>query len=67
MLAFGQFLHPLVFILQCLCEEISTEKFNPVLTSKGSDFIVQYDEHNITNMYKFGIIYQKKGQVKQLC
>ncbi|XP_063409687.1 rap1 GTPase-activating protein 1-like isoform X3 [Mytilus trossulus] len=54
-----------VKVAKCLCEEISTERFNPVLSTKGSQLIVGYDEHNITNNYKIGIIYQKFHQTKE--
>jgi len=46
-----------------MCEEYSGERFQPVLTTKGSEMIVQYDEHRLTNNFKFGIIYQTFKQV----
>lgn len=52
------------FVRQCFYEEITCEKFEPVLTTKGSASIVQFDEHNRTNLYKFGVICQKFRQVK---
>ena len=52
-----------MIILQLMCEEYSGERFQPVLTTKGSEMIVQYDEHRLTNNYKFGIIYQTFKQV----
>ena len=33
---------------------------------QGSELIVNYDEHLLTNTFKFGIIYQKFGQVRIL-
>ncbi|XP_052081396.1 rap1 GTPase-activating protein 1-like isoform X9 [Mytilus californianus] len=54
-----------VKVAKCLCEEISTERFHPVLSTKGSQLVVGYDEHNITNNYKIGIIYQKFHQTKE--
>ena len=52
-----------------LCHDITTERFFPIafpgseefltrlltLSSGGSELILQYDEHVITNTYKFGI------------
>ncbi|XP_069117229.1 rap1 GTPase-activating protein 1-like isoform X3 [Argopecten irradians] len=52
-------------VAKCVCEEISVDRFHPVLTTKGSEMIVQYDEHHLTNAYKFGIIYQKFGQTTE--
>ncbi|GFO22111.1 hypothetical protein PoB_004861600, partial [Plakobranchus ocellatus] len=49
-------------IARCICEEITTEKFDPVLSLKGSELIMSYDEHVLTHNFKFGVIYQKKGQ-----
>lgn len=48
-----------------LCEEITTEQFSPVAFPGGSELIVQYDEHVLTNTYKFGVIYQKGGQTTE--
>ncbi|XP_061189915.1 rap1 GTPase-activating protein 1-like isoform X12 [Saccostrea echinata] len=54
-----------VKVAKCFWEEITCEKFDPVLTTKGSSLIVQFDEHNLTNLYKFGIICQKFRQTKE--
>ena len=35
--------------------------FSPWL--QASELIVKYDEHNLSHAFKFGVIYQKKGQV----
>ncbi|KAJ1359354.1 hypothetical protein KIN20_018053 [Parelaphostrongylus tenuis] len=48
-----------------LCEEITTEHFTPVAFPGGSELIVQYDEHVLTNTYKFGVIYQRAGQISE--
>ena len=47
-----------------MCEDYTGERFQPVLTTKGSEMIVQYDEHRLTNNFKFGIIYQTFKQVR---
>ncbi|KAJ8320932.1 hypothetical protein KUTeg_002519 [Tegillarca granosa] len=54
-----------VKIIKFLREDITTDRLHPVLSSKGSELIVQYDEHSITNHHKFGIIYQTFGQTKE--
>uniref|UniRef100_A0A0K0D1R6 Rap-GAP domain-containing protein n=1 Tax=Angiostrongylus cantonensis TaxID=6313 RepID=A0A0K0D1R6_ANGCA len=48
-----------------LFEEITTEHFTPVAFPGGSELIVQYDEHVLTNTYKFGVIYQRFGQISE--
>ncbi|VDO38609.1 unnamed protein product [Haemonchus placei] len=48
-----------------LCEEITSELFTPVAFPGGSELIVQYDEHVLTNTYKFGVIYQRGGQISE--
>lgn len=30
---------------------------------QGSQLIVAYDEHEVNNTFKFGLVYQKFGQV----
>ncbi|XP_074655215.1 rap1 GTPase-activating protein 1-like isoform X4 [Tubulanus polymorphus] len=52
-------------IAKKLNESISTEKFHPVLFSKGTEMILNYDEHVLTNTFKFGVIYQQFGQTKE--
>ncbi|XP_052821073.1 rap1 GTPase-activating protein 1-like isoform X2 [Mya arenaria] len=52
-------------LAKLMCEEYSGERFQPVLTTKGSEMIVQYDEHRLTNNFKFGVIYQKFRQTKE--
>ena len=47
-----------------LCDEVVTDRFCPIAFPGGSEMILQYDEHVLTNTYKFGVIYQKFGQVK---
>ena len=37
----------------------------PVMFPGISDLITAFDEHCITNKFKFGIIYQKFGQVTE--
>jgi RAP1 GTPase activating protein 1 len=37
-----------------LCEQITTDRFLPVAFPGGSELILQFDEHVISNTYKFG-------------
>ncbi|XP_040279421.1 rap1 GTPase-activating protein 2 isoform X5 [Bufo bufo] len=49
-------------IAKALCDDATGLKFNPVLYPKASQMIVAYDEHEINNTFKFGVIYQKFRQ-----
>lgn len=33
---------------------------------QGSQLIVAYDEHEVNNTFKFGVVYQKFGQVSNI-
>lgn len=33
---------------------------------QGSQLIVAYDEHEVNNTFKFGVVYQKFGQVRDV-
>ncbi|XP_067128537.1 rap1 GTPase-activating protein 1 isoform X2 [Centruroides vittatus] len=52
-------------VAKLLNEDISTEKFFPVLFPKASELIVAYDEHILVNTFKFGVIYQRFGQTTE--
>ncbi|XP_064822558.1 rap1 GTPase-activating protein 1-like isoform X1 [Oncorhynchus masou masou] len=46
-------------------EEVNVDRFFPVLYPKASRLIVTFDEHVISNNFKFGVIYQKFGQTTE--
>ncbi|XP_040901711.1 rap1 GTPase-activating protein 2-like isoform X1 [Toxotes jaculatrix] len=52
-------------IAKLLCDDATGLKFNPVLYPRGSHLIVAYDEHEVNNTFKFGVIYQKFGQTSE--
>ncbi|XP_053156387.1 rap1 GTPase-activating protein 1-like isoform X3 [Hemicordylus capensis] len=52
-------------ILKLLCEDVNVDRFFPVLYPKASQLIVAFDEHVISNNFKFGVIYQKPGQTTE--
>uniref|UniRef100_A0AAY4DBY8 Rap-GAP domain-containing protein n=1 Tax=Denticeps clupeoides TaxID=299321 RepID=A0AAY4DBY8_9TELE len=52
-------------IFQLVCEEVNVDRFYPVLYPKASRLIVTFDEHVISNNFKFGVIYQKFGQTSE--
>ncbi|KAJ7996235.1 hypothetical protein DPEC_G00235000 [Dallia pectoralis] len=52
-------------LAKLLCEEAVGVRFNPVLYPKASHLIVNYDEHEVNTTFKFGVIYQRFGQVSE--
>ncbi|XP_035507921.1 U2 small nuclear ribonucleoprotein A' [Morone saxatilis] len=52
-------------LAKLLCEEATGLRFSPVLYPKASQLIVNYDEHDVNNTFKFGVIYQRFGQVSE--
>ncbi|XP_046723877.1 rap1 GTPase-activating protein 2b isoform X3 [Silurus meridionalis] len=52
-------------LAKLLCEDIAGLKFSPVLYPRGSHLILNYDEHELNNTFKFGVIYQKFGQLSE--
>uniref|UniRef100_A0A6Q2YUJ8 Rap-GAP domain-containing protein n=1 Tax=Esox lucius TaxID=8010 RepID=A0A6Q2YUJ8_ESOLU len=52
-------------IAKLLCDDVTGLKFNPVLYPRASQLIVGYDEHEVNNTFKFGVIYQKFGQTSE--
>ncbi|XP_055475453.1 rap1 GTPase-activating protein 2 isoform X5 [Psammomys obesus] len=49
-------------IAKAFCDDAVGLKFSPVLYPKASQMIVSYDEHDVNNTFKFGVIYQKARQ-----
>uniref|UniRef100_A0A3P8UM57 RAP1 GTPase activating protein 2a n=1 Tax=Cynoglossus semilaevis TaxID=244447 RepID=A0A3P8UM57_CYNSE len=52
-------------IAKLLCDDATGLRFNPVLYPRGSQLIVAYDEHEVNNTFKFGVVYQKFGQTSE--
>ncbi|XP_066552405.1 rap1 GTPase-activating protein 2a isoform X1 [Amia ocellicauda] len=52
-------------IAKLLCDDVTGLKFYPVLYPRASQLIVTYDEHEVNNTFKFGVIYQKFGQISE--
>ncbi|VDK70483.1 unnamed protein product, partial [Onchocerca ochengi] len=48
-----------------LSDEVTTDRFSPVAFPGGTEMILKYDEHVLTNTYKFGVIYQRFGQTTE--
>ncbi|KAL1021009.1 hypothetical protein UPYG_G00007540 [Umbra pygmaea] len=51
-----------VQMAKLVCEDVNVDRFYPVLYPKASRLIVTFDEHVISNNFKFGVVYQKFGQ-----
>ena len=54
-----------VKMAQYVTPELVIDKLSPVLCPKASELIVNYDEHVLVNSYKFGLVYQRRGQVAE--
>ncbi|XP_061530701.1 rap1 GTPase-activating protein 1 isoform X10 [Phycodurus eques] len=54
-----------VQMAKLVCEEVNVDRFFPVLYPKASRLIVTFDEHVISNNFKFGVIYQRFGQISE--
>ncbi|XP_027697285.1 rap1 GTPase-activating protein 1 isoform X3 [Vombatus ursinus] len=54
-----------VQMAKLVCEDVNVDRFYPVLYPKASRLIVTFDEHVISNNFKFGVIYQKLGQTSE--
>ncbi|XP_056612292.1 rap1 GTPase-activating protein 2a isoform X1 [Triplophysa dalaica] len=52
-------------IAKLLCDDVTGLKFNPVLYPRASQMMVAFDEHEVNNTFKFGVIYQKFGQTSE--
>uniref|UniRef100_A0A2D4GJW3 Rap-GAP domain-containing protein n=1 Tax=Micrurus corallinus TaxID=54390 RepID=A0A2D4GJW3_MICCO len=52
-------------IAKAFCDDATGLKFCPVLYPKASQLIVSYDEHELNNTFKFGVIYQKFKQTQE--
>ncbi|XP_077454904.1 rap1 GTPase-activating protein 1 isoform X8 [Stigmatopora argus] len=54
-----------VQMAKLVCEEVNVDRFFPVLYPKASRLIVTFDEHVMSNNFKFGVVYQKLGQTSE--
>nr|XP_046221681.1 rap1 GTPase-activating protein 1-like isoform X12 [Oncorhynchus gorbuscha] len=55
-----------VQMAKLVCEEVNVDRFFPALYPKASRLVVTFDEHVISNNFKFGVIYQKFGQTSEV-
>ncbi|XP_055358160.1 rap1 GTPase-activating protein 2-like isoform X3 [Betta splendens] len=52
-------------LAKLLSGEAASLRFSPVVYPKASQLILNYDEHQVNNTFKFGVIYQRFGQVSE--
>ncbi|XP_037604694.1 rap1 GTPase-activating protein 2-like isoform X5 [Sebastes umbrosus] len=52
-------------LAKLLCDEAAGLRFSPVLYPKASQLIVTYDEHEVNNTFKFGVVFQRFRQVSE--
>ncbi|XP_034553148.1 rap1 GTPase-activating protein 2 [Notolabrus celidotus] len=54
-----------VELAKMLCERVAVSKFEVVGYLKAPDLITAFDEHRVSPNFKFGILYQKEGQLTE--
>ncbi len=54
-----------VHLAKFICPDLNIDKFEPILSPRAGELIVNYDEHVVVNNYKFGCVYQKVGQTTE--
>ncbi|XP_068455039.1 rap1 GTPase-activating protein 2-like isoform X3 [Clinocottus analis] len=52
-------------LAKLLSDEAAGLRFCPVLYPKASQLIVNFDEHEVNNTFKFGVVHQRCGQVSE--
>ncbi|XP_077361579.1 rap1 GTPase-activating protein 2-like isoform X3 [Festucalex cinctus] len=52
-------------LAKLLCDDAAALRFSPVLYPKASQLIVNYDEHEVNSTFKFGVVFQRFGQVSE--
>ncbi|XP_077595933.1 rap1 GTPase-activating protein 2-like isoform X2 [Stigmatopora nigra] len=52
-------------LVRMLSQDAADLRFSPVLYPKASQLIVNYDEHELNDTFKFGVIFQDFGQVSE--
>ncbi|XP_074540008.1 rap1 GTPase-activating protein 2 [Halichoeres trimaculatus] len=54
-----------VELAKMLCDRVTVSKFEVVSYLKAPDLITAFDEHRVSPNFKFGILYQKEGQLTE--
>ncbi|XP_078494308.1 uncharacterized protein LOC100183188 isoform X2 [Ciona intestinalis] len=48
-----------------MCEDITVDRFYPIVCPNVWQSIIQFDEHCVNSSHKFGVLYQKARQTKE--
>ncbi|KAK0149704.1 Rap1 GTPase-activating protein 1 [Merluccius polli] len=48
-----------------LCENVTVTRFEVVSYLKAPELIIAFDEHRVSSNFKFGILFQKEGQITE--
>ncbi|XP_026226350.1 rap1 GTPase-activating protein 2 [Anabas testudineus] len=54
-----------VELAKMLCDRVTISKFEAVSYLKAPELITAFDEHRVSPNFKFGILYQKEGQLTE--
>ncbi|XP_062393768.1 rap1 GTPase-activating protein 2 isoform X2 [Sardina pilchardus] len=54
-----------VQLARMLCENVTVSRFETVSYLKAPELIAAFDEHRLSHNFKFGILYQKEGQLTE--
>ncbi|XP_024917488.1 rap1 GTPase-activating protein 2 isoform X1 [Cynoglossus semilaevis] len=54
-----------VELAKMLCDKVTVSKFEPVSFLKAPELITAFDEHRVSLNFKFGILYQREGQLSE--
>ncbi|XP_048116696.1 rap1 GTPase-activating protein 2 isoform X3 [Alosa alosa] len=54
-----------VELARMLCENVTVSRFETVSYLKAPELITAFDEHRVSHNFKFGILYQKEGQLTE--
>ncbi|XP_031432829.1 rap1 GTPase-activating protein 2 isoform X2 [Clupea harengus] len=54
-----------VELARMLCENVTVSRFETVNYLKAPELIAAFDEHRVSRNFKFGVLYQKEGQLTE--
>ncbi|XP_010883253.2 rap1 GTPase-activating protein 2 isoform X1 [Esox lucius] len=54
-----------VELAKMLCESVTVPRFDVVSYLKAPDLITAFDEHRVSQNFKFGVLYQREGQLTE--
>ncbi|KAJ8392878.1 hypothetical protein AAFF_G00070820 [Aldrovandia affinis] len=54
-----------VELAKMLCDSVTVSQFEAVSCLKAPELITAFDEHRVSQNFKFGVLYQKEGQLTE--